>query len=642
MSIEELKELLDQYDHAYYNLDESLISDVEYDALKERYLHMIAGVENVVGGSASKQFNRVPHQYPILSLEKVKDRGTLNSKMVEFETGVIQPKLDGLTIVVYGKNTLGPNPIWATRGSGTEGEDVSLTASQIPGLVPIDNIIYRAEIFMPKAKFKEINAERIANGEEPFSNPRNAAAGMIRQLDPSKVKGLTYYAYNIVGSALSEEKQLELLKLAGIRVVSSRTYENKVGSMQRALEWVINFSKEDREKLPYEIDGMVIKSNLPNSLERFGSTGHHPKNAVAFKYPTEAKWSILRDVQWQLGKNGQVTPVALFDPIDLMGSTVSRATLHNEDYIRALKLYINCDVSVTKANEIIPKIIDAKYDKNDSKGGYKAIHTPTHCPVCSHMLIKDGANLFCRNILCQGTIIAQIDHMAKKEALNIDGLSVKTITKMFDMGYLNSKFDIFNVTVEQIEKLDGFARPSAEKLYKNIQDARVKVPFDKFLYAAGIPLLGRTASKDIARFFCKKNSADPYQALIADMLVGNSTGLFSINGIGDSIVNNLKDNVETLNLLKKYIIIDYNGLATSAKAQHQYTFVITGALYHGTRDAYKERIEALGHKLSGSVSKKTDYLVTNEQTMTTKRQKAEELGIPIIDETEFLELLKTS
>lgn len=637
LNAEQLKELLDGYDEAYYNLDSPIISDQEYDSLKQRYLNMILGVETVVGGIADRRFKKVPHTTPILSLEKVKDKGTLLKKMEEFQSGAIQPKLDGLTIVVYGENTLRDFPIWSTRGSGTEGEDVSETASKIPGLRPIPNIAYRAEIVMLKADFEKLNKERIANGEEPFANPRNAAAGMIRQSDSSKVRGLTYYAYNIIDSELSEEKQIELLKLAGINTVPTKFYVDTLVSRDNALKWIVGFTKEQQEALPYEIDGMVIKSNIPNSLNVFGSTGHHPKNAVAYKYPTESKWTTLRDVVWQLGKNGQVTPVAVFDEVELFGTMVSRATLHNWDYILALSLAKNLEIAVTKANMIIPKVIDSRYPENTTNAKLTALKPPYYCPVCGGTLHMEGANIMCNNINCQGMIIAQVNHLADKDALDIDGLSTKTITKLFDRGWLNRKFDIFNITVDQLETLEGFARPSAQKLYDNIQNARKNVPFHKFLYACGIPLLGRTASKDIAKHFGAEK--DPLDALIVDILLQSSARLDSIPGIGATIINSIKDNVETFNLLKQKVTISYNGLAKASKPKQALTFVITGALYRGTRDAYKEKIELLGHKLSGSVSKKTDYLVTNETTSTTKRQKAEELGVPIIDEEEMIKLL---
>lgn len=637
MGIDEIKELLDSYDEAYYDLDEPVVDDVEYDALKARYLRMIAGVETEVGGSVDKRFKKVPHTSPILSLEKVKDKGTLFDKMIKFQCGAIQPKLDGLTMVVYGENTLTPEPIWATRGNGTEGEDVSATARMIPGLKPIPNLAYRAEVVMLKSEFQKINKERIANGEEPFANPRNAAAGMIRQSDPNKVRGLTYYAYNIIDSELSEAKQLELLKLAGIQTVPTKFFLNNSDSIEKALNWVVGFTKDQERALPYEIDGMVIKSNIPNSLNHFGSTGHHPKNAVAYKYPTEAKWTTLRDVVWTLGKSGQVTPVAIFDEVQLFGTGVSKSTLHNYDYIRALNIKIGAEVSVTKANMIIPKIIDCRVSEGAVS---QQVYHPTTCPVCHHQLQLDGANIVCRNLNCQGMIIAQVVHMANKDALDIDGLSTKTVTKMFDRGWLNVKTDIFSITPDQIETLDGYARPSAEKLYNTIQAARRDVPFHKFLYACGIPLLGRTASKDIAREFIKlANGKDGLSMLIGDMLVNRGDNLRNISGVGDSIISNIKDNVETFNIMKQFIDISYNGIPAAAKVAKQLTFVITGVLYRGTRDAYKEKIELLGHKLSGSVSKKTDYLVTNETTHTTKRQKAEELGVPIIDEEEMINLL---
>lgn len=637
IGVDELKELLDSYDEAYYNLDAPVITDREYDAIKQRYLALVMGEETHVGGGVSDKFRKVPHLEPILSLEKVKDKGTLAKKIREFKCGAIQPKLDGLTIVVYGENTLDSEPIYSTRGSGSRGENISDTASLVPGLLPIKNIAYRAEVFMPKAEFEKLNKERIANNEEPFSNPRNAAAGMLRQLDKSKVKGLTYMAYNILNTTMSEEDQLKLLKLHGIKTVPTKFFDDNDKSRANAVDWIINFSKEARDNLPYEIDGMVIKSNLPDARAIFGETGHHPKSAIAYKYPTEVVWTTLREVIWQLGKLGNVTPVAVFDPVSILGSVVSRATLHNMDYIRALGLNLDRRIAVTKANEIIPKVIQVEDIQKNSI--YKGISEPTHCPICYSVLESKGANLYCRNIMCEGMIIAQIEHMSK--ALEIDGLSTKTITKMFDNGYLNSKTDIFHVTVDQIQALEGYAKLSAEKLYSSIQGARKNVPFHKFLYACGIPLLGRTASKAIAKTFIPlgTDSHTPLQQISIDINFFKGDKLRAIDGIGEALVNNIAHNIETLNVMKKYIDVDFENNMVTHTPMKQLTFVITGALYRGTRDAYKEKIESLGHKLSGSVSKKTDYLVTNETTQTTKRQKAEDLGVSIIDEEALIKLL---
>lgn len=648
MTAEELKELLDEYDYAYHTLDEPIISDEEYDMLKRKYLELVVnGETDVHGGGVSTKLPKVPHLHPILSLDKIHDVGTLKQKMKEFEIGAVQPKLDGLTVVVYGKGSLFiDKAVYSTRGDGINGEDISLTASRIPGLIPVDNIAYRAEAFIPKKEFERINQERIANGEEPFKNARNAAAGMLKSLDPDKVKGLTYYAYNIIGSDKSETSQLELLKVCGIKVVPSRKFVNTETSINSAADWVATFSKQDRENLSYEIDGMVIKSDLENSIELFGVTGHHPKNAVAFKYATESVTSRLTDVVWQLGKHGTLSPVAVFDPVDILGSTVSRATLHNTKYIEALDLHYGDEIEVIKANEIIPKIISCRPSGLAER---PPINIPSRCPVCGGILTMDKSAIYCENIMCQGKIIAQVAHMAGKDALNIENLSHKTITKMFDKGFLNSKLDIFKVTVDQIESLDGFARPSAEKLHKAIKDSRNNVPFDRVIYSAGIPCIGRTASKDIANLFMElydqqghTHPTTPMTLFFNDIMLNRSQKLLTVPNLGMVMGNAIKDNIGAIKDM--YMAMDsvsFNFKKVVKPVGKKLSFVITGALYRGTRDTYKEIIEKYGHKLSGSVSKNTDYLVTNETTQTTKRQKAEELGVKIIDEDELLTLLST-
>lgn len=646
MTAENYKELLDEYDNAYYNLDDPLISDEEYDALKNRWLGLLVAngeEESTVPGTASSKFDKVAHIYPITSLDKIHEKADLEGKMSAFVEGVVQPKLDGLTIVVYGKGTLHPDKaIWASRGDGHIGEDLTVACQKVPNLKAIDGIAYRAEVFMPKSKFDLANQRRLADGKEPFKNTRNAAAGMLRNLDVDKIDGLDYFAYNILGSTKTNTAQLELLKALGIKTVPSKKYVES--TMVKASDFIMSFG-EERKKLDYDTDGMVIKCDLENSLEMFGSTGHHPKDAVAFKYPTEGVWTTLTDIVWQVGRTGAVSPVAVFKPIDLLGSTVTRATLHNWAYLDAMGVHINDEVYVIKANEVIPRIMDYRSCQyvlpvNTTDGivnksiSYKP-EIPTRCPVCGELLTMEAKSLTCNNTHCPAKLVSVISHMGSKHALNIDGLSNKTIEKMFSMGMLNHKMDLFHLTAEQIAKLDGYTINSATKLYDKIQAALVDVPFDKALYASGVPTMGRTASKDISKAFRNVDE------LIHDVIHCRSAKLVTIPGIGEVMAGYIAGNLMLIEEMFSTIkSINYPS-GTVVPAGEKKTFVITGALYKGTRDLYKDLIESKGHKLAGSVSKSTHYLVTNEESSTSKRIKADQLGIPIIDENALLSLLAT-
>lgn len=631
-SIDDLKNLVDYHDDLYYNHDNPELSDEEYDNLKAQYLRRVLMGETVVPGDASDKFSKVAHLSGIKSLEKINTDAEVIKAIDYFEEGDVTVKLDGLTIVVYGRGTLYPySAVWATRGNGSEGEDVSHTCAKVPGLKAVDGIIYRCEVYMPKSEFEAINKDRIANGLEPFKNPRNAAAGMIRNLDANKVRGLRYLAYRIIDSPLKHTEQLELLNKHGIKTVPCVKFDKT--SSEQAVKFITSYSELYRDKLPMEIDGLVIQSDREDSISYYGETGHHPKDAVAYKFSSQGQWTKLTDVLWQVSRMGQVTPVGVFEPVSILGSTITKATLHNVSYIRALDLKIGSSIHVIKANDVIPRIAKIR-ETNDPCFD---IEEPNKCPVCLNKLSKVNDTLFCDSLTCSAKIIAQVAHMAKKDALNIDGLSTKTIEKLFDRGLLDDKYDIFDLSVRILSGLDGFTEHSAQKLVSTIEKARFDVPFDKFLYATGVPLLGRRVSKDIAKVYNNVND------FIYEISVGKFDKIKAIPGIGDEICTQLSHGHSLVSNLSAYCTIQYNDTSrhtTSVFWSNPYNFVITGALVHGTRAQYESMINASGHCLQSSVNKKTDYLVTNDNERTTKRIKAEQLGVKIITETEFLEVLK--
>lgn len=639
MTIEQIKKLLDQYDHAYYVGKEALVSDAEYDALKAKY-HELTQTEEydyVPGGSS---FDKVEHTAPILSLDKVKitDEDRLRSEIERLggKVGVIiEPKFDGLTIVRY------PDGKCVTRGNGQIGEDVSNNCKNIKGLQFESNYPVRTEVLMPKSEFEKINNERIKEGLEPFKNPRNAASGMLRNLDSSKVKGLIAYAYDVIGYDLSETMMLSMMT-KDEEMLTTPFWHFK--DVDEAITFIKSF---DRDALNYEIDGLVIKSNHAHSLEKFGMTGHHPKNAIAVKFVADEKWTKLTKIVWQVGRTGKVVPVAEFEPIDLMGSIVSRATLHNEAYIKALGLDVDPfrkEICITKANDIIPAVINTRPDGLVHTCDLTYLNIPCTCPICGEALEKVNDQLFCVNDICKEKLIAKAVHMVSRDALDIRGLSEETIRKMYDA--YNKYTQIEDTTFclgwaveDLINDIDGFAEKSAEKLVKEMKQKCKSITLSKFLIACGIPLVGRTASKAIAKRF--KTLED----LGKDLFTNKGAVLLSIDGIGKEIYQSLKDNFtnETVPLLNELtavyeteIVSEY--VEQQAKPDNQLVFVITGTL-EKPRKYYQELIENAGHKVAGSVSKKTSYVLAGEEA-GSKLDKAKTLGVQIITtEQELKELL---
>ena len=619
------------HDNLYYNNDNPEISDEEYDDLVKQFLAVGGSFDDIAKGDVSSEFDRVTHLYPIKSLDKIHTEDEVRSALIKLAPGEIQPKIDGLTMVVYGDDTVSPEAIFATKGTGTVGENVNKTGSVIPKLTPIRGLTYRTEVFMPISEFNKLNEERVSQGLEPHKNPRNAAAGMIRTLDNTRVKGLTYMAYNILGTDKIESDQIKMLKTCGLITVPSLSYT--MANIEEAVTFMMTYNDTRRAKLDYEIDGLVIKTNIPNSLEVFGSTGHHPKNAIAFKFPSQGADTTLERVVWQVGRTGQITPVAEFTPIEIMGSTVSRATLHNYDNIAKLGLSESCWVHVIKANDVIPKIT-----RCFSATGLM-IPLLRYCPECGNSVTHKGANVYCINAECKAFIIARTTHLTKREALDIDGLSVKTIEKMFETGVLKKPYDLFTLTVDDLLSLPGFAKKSAEKTYKTIQDART-VELNRFIYAAGIPLVGRTVSKDIA------NKLLTYNAIIQDIASNQCTQIRSIPGIGTEILTALISNMKTLVDFSYYVKPIDKEVPTVAPvsksfARH-YNFVITGKLTN-VRSMYEDLCNQLGHILQKGVNSSTDYLVNNDiNSPSSKNMRAKELNIPIITEATFLKILNES
>ncbi len=603
--LQAIKKEITRHDSLYFGLDTPEITDEEYDALKKR----ANDLELIVPGEVSQLFPSYRHAFAIKSLAKIK-KDDLRKELIRLCPGIIQPKEDGMTIVIY------PDGAIVTRGDGETGENITHTANNISGIKPYRNPV-RAEAVMEKTTFNELNDARATTDLDTFKNPRNTIAGMLRSKDGNKVKGITYKAYNIVGSTLSEIEQLAELRAAGFDVVD--VFEYTENTIEQAIDYVLSFN---RINFPREIDGLVIKSNKPNALAVFGETGHHPKSMVAYKFPSQGVWTKLKEVIWQVGRTGKITPVAVIEPTELLGTTVTRSTLHNFGFMDALGVTVGCEVFLIKANDIIPAITEVRI----GGGPRTRFIEPLNCPICAGATTKTNDRLFCNNPDCGAKLLRDICHIAKRDALDIEGMSEETAKKIINANMAIGPFDIFDLTVASILTLPGFAEKSAENLFNSIQAAK-NPELNRFIYAAGIPNIGRTASRAIA------NEFKTLPAFWAD-IAKNLPQTAQIPGIGAMLIESIKQNSALLKALEQKITPkEVDTMQPSPANGKVLTFVITGTLSQ-PREYFERLITQTGHKISGSVTKTTDYLLAGDKA-GSKRAKAESLGIKIITETQL-------
>ena len=668
MNKQELLTLLKKYEEAYYS-GESLISDEEYDALKEQYVNQYGEYE-FVPNEGNTGFKKVKHLYPLLSLDKIQitDKIKLRKWLEKLWPVVIQPKFDGLSVEIQAEKIV-------TRGNGEIGDDVTIQCLRISDINFVMELVandetgpLRAEILITHREFNRLNEERKAQGLKPFDNCRNAAAGMLRNKDLSKVKGLTVMVYEELGSTCNESDDIynikELIGEENLEYMEDTiriTPIFKPVDIDAAIDFLDNLEGY-RKLIDYDIDGWVVKSDIDNSLEVHGGyTGHHPKNAFAVKGEAKGAWTKLKSITWQVGKEN-ITPVAELEPVKIEGSTISRATLHNISIMEALgldKITSNTMVKIVKANDVIPRIIEVKYNEEEPEtiktsngcdiivsfkgkelGSLKGINYfikrnkyPFSCPVCGGLTAikesdSDSKILICTNPECSAKLHAKIEQLASRDGLDITGLSEGTITKILDTFDVEHAYEVLFMDKDDILMLDGFAEKSADNLYKSIQKARIKQPLNKVLYSAAIPLVGRDASKRICEAYT-------FQELLVifdkekDQAIKE---LMSIKNIGQEIAASLYKYRKIFLSIMIYIE-QVNDIKKEKSNKEQLAFCITGQ-----REPFKSMIEKAGHKITGSVSKKTKALIDSSMDMsTTKAVKAQELNIPIISTAEELE-----
>lgn len=642
--MKELVELLNRYAYEYYTKDAPSVSDSEYDQLYRELVELeTAHPDEIlpespthrVGGVVLKGFTKYQHQYPLYSLQDAFSREELEAfdqrvrKEFPSISYVCELKIDGLSISLTYEN--GVLVTGATRGDGSVGEDITENfkrVKDIPLVLPEPvNITVRGECYMPRASFDRVNQIRQENGEPEFANPRNAAAGTLRQLDTKIVakRNLATFLYQEVSPTdqSSQEGVLEKLARLGFVVNQERVLAEDMEQIWDFIQKVAQL----REDLPYDIDGIVIKVNDLAVQEELGFTVKAPKWAVAYKFPAEEKEAKILSVDWTVGRTGVVTPTANLTPVQLAGTTVSRATLHNVDYIAEKDIHQDDTVIVYKAGDIIPAVLRVVKDKRVSD---QALAIPTHCPSCQSELLhfEDEVALRCINPLCPAQIKEGLNHFASRDAMNITGLGPAVVEKLFAAQLVEDVAGIYRLTVEDLLTLEGFKEKSAEKLYEAIQASKENSA-EKLLFGLGIRHVGSKVSQILLQEFHDLDqlaTTDPERIASIDslgMVVAESLKRYFAQEGSKRLLQELKEAGVNMAYLGEKVAAD--------AALSGMTVVLTGKLERLTRSEAKAKLESLGAKVTGSVSKKTDLVVAGSDA-GSKLTKAQELGIQVEDE----------
>ena len=640
----ELVALLNRYATEYYTSDNPSVSDSEYDRLYRELVELETAYPDQVladspthrvGGKVLDGFEKYSHQYPLYSLQDAFSREELEAfdarvrKEVAHPTYICELKIDGLSIsLTYEKGILVAG---ATRGDGSIGENITENLKRvkdIPLTLPEElDITVRGECYMPRASFDQVNQARQENGEPEFANPRNAAAGTLRQLDTAVVakRNLATFLYQEASPSTrdSQEKVLKHLEQLGFVVNPKRILAENIDEIWNFIQEV----GEERENLPYDIDGVVIKVNDLAGQEELGFTVKAPKWAVAYKFPAEEKEAQLLSVDWTVGRTGVVTPTANLTPVQLAGTTVSRATLHNVDYIAEKDIRKDDTVIVYKAGDIIPAVLRVVESKRISE---EKLDIPTNCPSCNSDLLhfEDEVALRCINPRCPAQIMEGLIHFASRDAMNITGLGPSVVEKLFSANLVKDVADIYRLKEEDFLLLEGVKEKSASKLYQAIQASKENSA-EKLLFGLGIRHVGSKASQLLLQHFHS----------IENLAQADPDEVASIESLGGVIAKSLQTYFATegseilLRELKEAgVNLDYKGQTVVADAALSgLTVVLTGKLERLKRSEAKSKLESLGAKVTGSVSKKTDLVVAGADA-GSKLQKAQELGIEVRDE----------
>lgn len=649
--IQELTDLLNDANTKYYVLDAPEMADFEYDRLLRELEELEAAHPDLalpdsptkrVGGEALSQFEKVQHPVPLMSLQDVFSTEELQEfldKMKEAYPSAefsVEPKIDGLSVALEYEN--GAFVRGATRGDGEIGEDVTenlKTIRSIPMTIPDApaRLIVRGEVFMPKTVFESLNAEREEEGKALFANPRNAAAGSLRQLDPkiAAQRKLDILIFNVQLAEgvefATHEESLKYLKDRKFKVVGAKFYADSAKVVKRIEE--IN---DTREKFTFDIDGAVVKVNDLAQREKLGTTSKFPKWAAAYKYPPEIKETVVEDIVIQVGRTGVLTPKAVVRPVRLAGTTVTNATLHNQDFITSLGLSVGDTVKIRKAGEIIPEILEV----TNHQSGAEIYQIPSVCPVCGAPVERDadGAFLRCTGAACPAQLSRSLAHFVSRDAMDIDGLGKNIVSALIEKGFVKTPADLYYLTVEEMKQLWAKGDTQAKKLLKAIEESKGR-DLSRLIFALGIRQVGAKAGKTLAGHF---GDLDALMNASLEELTGvDDVGAVTAQNILDWFAQpSAREMVERL----RQAGVNFRSQRTVSDARFAgMTFVLTGALTKFTRDQATEQIELFGGKASGSVSKKTTYVVVGENA-GSKERKARELGIPILSEDDFLAMIQ--
>ncbi|MFW7402711.1 NAD-dependent DNA ligase LigA [Vagococcus fluvialis] len=658
----ELNQQLAEWAHAYYVKDAPKVEDSEYDkvyhelvSLEQEHPELISNdsITQRVGGDILSGFSKVTHKVPMMSLNNAFNKNDL----IDFENRIkkltstpinymVELKIDGLAINLRYEN--GKFIQGATRGDGVVGEDIThnlKTVKSIPlSLAKPLTIEVRGECYMPKKSFIELNEAREAEGENVFANPRNAAAGSLRQLDPKVAakRNLSTFIYTVADTTgfdfNSQNDSLIKLEELGLKINNERKLCH---SIDEVWDYIENF-RDKRHELDYEIDGIVIKVNDFTAQEEIGYTVKAPRWAIAYKFPAEEAETVIRDIEWTVGRTGVVTPTAVMDPVQLAGTTVARASLHNVDLITEKDIRLLDHVMIHKAGDIIPEVTRVLTDKRDETS--VLYEFPTHCPTCDSELerIESEVALRCMNPMCPAQIKEGLNHFVSRNAMNIDGLGPRVLEQMYDKDIIKNVADLYFVTEEELLTLDKIKEKSANNILTAISQSKNN-SLEKLLFGLGIQHVGAKAAKLIAEEF----------GTIEQIMVAEKETINAIDTIGPVIADSIEkyfSNEEVKELVAELkragVNTDYLGQTAADLASVESPFkdkviVLTGKLTHFNRNEAKEKIEALGGKVTGSVSKKTDIVVAGEDA-GSKLEKAEKLEITVWNETQMVEAIENS
>ena len=659
--IQDLRDELNQHNHNYYVLDTPTITDFEFDQklkqlqeLETQYPEFYDDNSPTqrVGGTITKNFNTVVHNYRMYSL----DNSYSKEDLIDWETRIqkvlgnvplqytCELKYDGASISITYEN--GKLKRAVTRGDGFQGDDVTNNIKTIKS-IPLqltgnnypDKFDIRGEIILPFKGFEKMNQELIEIGETPYSNPRNTASGSLKLQDSSEVakRPLECLLYFIVGNNLNFNSQFNGLEAArswGFKVPKQAKLAN---SIEEVFDY-INHWDTHRHNLPYETDGVVIKVNNLHQQQELGYTAKAPRWAIAYKFKAEQVSTVLNSISYQVGRTGSITPVANLQPVQLAGTIVKRASLHNADQIEKLDIRVGDTVFVEKGGEIIPKIIGVDFTKRNPDSE-KTVYI-THCPECNSELIRISgeANHYCPNFYgCPPQIIGRIQHYISRKAMDIEGLGSETVALLFNNGLVKDYADLYELTVEQVLPLERMAQKSAENLINGVQKSK-KIPFERVLYAIGIRYVGETVAKKLAKHY--KNIEALQNASLMDLILVDEIGEKIAQSVIEFFEN--QENVIIIERLKQFgvqleLVEKFNPNATDKLTGK--TFVVSGVFEKFSRDDLKKSIEDNGGKVGSSISAKTDYVIAGENMGPAKLEKASQLKISIISEFDFLAMI---